>query len=212
MVCCRWCAQLVVLVRPVPLLSFTISAGSLRKLLPGEFWWSGRFPGALGPSGSLPFTLASGMLSCWPRPVVAVWAMERSSHHLLHVEVFGGGGGMVFPEERVVVRGQRHGGKCAQIPGCRLDVMREGVGVGAVTVPEPGAKDSGTARHWHARVLDKSDGRVVVEAKTMLATNIDRTVSQNFMKREQGSRQEREPPPPVATCTESHRLHIFRPR
>jgi hypothetical protein len=63
MVCCQWRVQLVVLVRPVPLLSFTISADSLRKLLPGEFWWSGRFPGALGRSGSLPFTLASGTLS-----------------------------------------------------------------------------------------------------------------------------------------------------
>jgi hypothetical protein len=67
---------------------------------------------------------------------VQVWAMERGSHHLLDVEAFGGGGGMASPEERVVVRSQRHGGQCAQIPGCRLDVMREGAGVGAVAVRE----------------------------------------------------------------------------
>jgi hypothetical protein len=62
-VCCRWRAQLVVLVWHILLLSFTVSAGSLRKLLLVEFWWSGRFPGALGYSGSLPFILTSGTLS-----------------------------------------------------------------------------------------------------------------------------------------------------
>jgi hypothetical protein len=70
------------------------------------------------------------------RVCVQMWAMECGSHHLLHVEVFGGGSGMASPEERVVIRGQRHGGQCAQIPGCHLDVMREDAGVGAVVVRE----------------------------------------------------------------------------